>query len=79
MLLQVSAVHPGVGHYHGGLGGFRGGEVGFMTVRRFQLKESWKKLLALRQFVRDLSFTEENFTSTPKIRSFFRNRVYFFY
>ena len=42
MLLQVSAVHPGVGHYHGGLGGFRGGEVGFMAVRRFQLKESWK-------------------------------------
>ena len=42
MLLQVSAVHAGVGHHHGGLGGFRGGEVGFMAVRRFQLKESWK-------------------------------------
>ena len=42
MLLQVSAVHPGVGHHHGGLGGFHGGEVGFMAERWFQLKESWK-------------------------------------
>ena len=45
MLLQVSSVHAGVGHGgHGGLGGFRGGEVGFMAVRRFQLKESWKNM-----------------------------------
>ena len=38
MLLQVSAVHAGVGH--GGLGGFHGGEVGFMVEMWFQLKES---------------------------------------
>ena len=42
MLLQVSAVHAGVGHHHGGLVRCHGGEVGFMAVRRFQLKESWK-------------------------------------
>ena len=40
MLLQVSAVHAGVGHHHGGLGGFHGGEVGFMVEMWFQLKES---------------------------------------
>ena len=38
----MSAVHPGVGHYHGGLGGFHGGKVFIMVERRFQLKEIWK-------------------------------------
>ena len=43
MLLQVSAVHAGVGHGgHGGLSGFHGGKVVFMVERWFQLKESWK-------------------------------------
>ena len=43
MLLQVSAVHAGVGHGgHGGLGGFHGGKVVIMVERRFQLKEIWK-------------------------------------
>ena len=40
MLLQVSAVHAGVGH--GGLGVFHGREVGFMVERRSQLKASGK-------------------------------------
>ena len=32
MLLQVSAVHAGVGHHHGGLGDFHGGEVVWWRV-----------------------------------------------